>query len=47
MNKLFQPFYRQSYDTYITSADGTLQTILYRNLETFQIITYEKEISLD
>ena len=47
MNKLFQPFYRQSYDTYITSSDGTLQTILYRNRETFQIITYEQESSFD
>ena len=45
MNKLFKPFYRQSYDTYITSSDSPLQTILYRNLETFQIITFEKEIS--
>jgi hypothetical protein len=46
MNKTFTPFYRQSYDTYITNADSELQTILYRSLETFQIITYEKKISL-
>lgn len=46
MNKLFTPFYRQSYDTYITSADSPVQMILYRNLETFQLITFEKEISL-
>ena len=46
MNKIFTPFYRQTYDTYITNADSDVQTILYRNSETCQVITFEEEISL-
>ena len=46
MNKLFKPFYRQDYDTYFTTKEGSEQTILYRNLKTFKLISTEQPIDI-
>lgn len=47
MHKEFDPYYRQSYLTYITTKDGPDQTILYRNPDTFVITSMVRPIIIN
>jgi|GEM_PF-6694882 len=46
MHKLYEPYYRQTYDTYISTSDGEEQLLLYQNKNTFIITSMKRKIVL-